>query len=183
MRKPINWIVGVVILFVGVLFGYTAHPESPAPEDGAAVVIGQSPKKAPTTVSASSPEGELLMAIGMMKPDFHGTTTPNARVLYTQLTSMGYYYWTTYPDGTERINHKTGDRKTVNDDAQIKVSNNGTLVSAASYGDPPRYWGVSCPASPSRPTVDSLTQLLVKTERAAKKWEGDLTCQYIRLDS
>jgi hypothetical protein len=192
---------GVLALLAGVVFGFVLDTD-PAPLPAQNVNITVQPGQPTQPVQSASepanveldtpfyapeatPEETLLQAIALMKPggSFNGEATPAARQLAIQLVSNGYYYWTTYPNGTERINHEAGDTSTVHDDVEFAISNKGAVLLADRFGFRTTRWGVECLASPSvSSTVDDLNFLLTKTRNAAKKWNADQSCVYTQFD-
>lgn len=136
----------------------------------------------PVVSVQDTPEQTMLKAIDLMKPGAHGTTTQAASLLAQQLQDQGYYYWTTYQDGTERINHESGDTATVEDDVEFTITNTGMVLGADSYGVNTQSWGVFCSASPSaRSTIASLNALLNETQHAASARGANTACAYDQL--
>lgn len=173
MRK-LTIVAGIVALLgIGVAAGFALDSES-TPEPAQTTIVVQQP----TGISEPAP---VLNAINLMKPGFNGRTSDEARQTHAQLVSAGYSYWTTYPDGTERINYsftEKGKTKSV----EFVVSPNGVHMDASVYGLSTEDWGVWCSAPIGRSPVDAMNALMAKTHSAASKLDADPSCKYQRFN-
>jgi hypothetical protein len=172
-----------LLLVVGILIGVNLSRDTPAQttESEQSITVGLEgyPQTPIERIPVATPEATLLMAIDLMKPSFADTSTVEAARLADDLLVNGFYYWTTYPDGSERINYTVGYTPS-EFDIEILVNYNGVILDAAIFGKGTKDWGVYCQSAISNvSTVDQLNYLVAKTELAARWWNADQSCEYV----
>lgn len=167
MRKFVIAIGTAVILGIGIAVGFGLDSDS---------------MPALTQQPTSNPEpATILNAINLMKPGFNGPMSDAERQLHAQLTSKGYYYWVTYDNGTERINHDFTEKGKIKS-VEFAIAPSGLRMDATRFGLSTETWSATCAASVGRSPIDSLTTLMSRVNRAASKLNADPTCKYNQLN-
>lgn len=169
MRKSAIAVAIAVALGLGVASGFVLDSDSTA--------VSSSLSSYQPVVTADPEPEPILNAIDLMKDGFDGPVTESGRELHERLVSQGYYYWTTYPDMTERFNYDFAENGKILR-AEFAVAPNGVHMDVMRFGLGTEKWSVECAAPVTSAAFNDINQLLSKVNRAAAKHGVDPTCWY-----